>query len=605
MIRRYAFVTVTILAIAVWWFGGILSLTILLIGYAYVANKLFTIYLMAGPRTSRQVPPTPIAYCQQLSAVQLNRAYMAGELRCEDVVRTYISHIKRVNPYLNVMVFECFDEAIKAAIAADAVWDAWRANPKRHPAPSWLLGVPCTIKECMAVTGCPNTSGHPHRRHIIATHDSPVVKNFREAGAVILGVTNTSELCMWYESSNHVYGISCNPYDTRCLVGGSSGGEGAAAGAVFSTFSLGSDIGGSIRMPAFFNGVFGYKASPHYISNRGQHPSPKTVANHYMAVGPICRFAEDIVPLCQVAARGGFLEDPQRYPPRLPLGDIPNIANSKKPLRVYALEDFGIHGVRTSRSQIDAVHVAVRCLKEHYGAQVVYINLRDPSRCSGGEVPAEFKPFEDILAMWSKALMSDATETKFTALMGEGYQSFNVFREMAQWLMGRSQHTLPALSLCLIESMGEKLPRNLFLTNCKFSISDFKRSLEELLCNDGVIVAPTFPRPAPRHHSPLLSPFQFQYTAAFNVLQMPATAVPIWTEDLRHSQTTLTAADVRERGLPADYHLPKGVQIVSREHNDELSLGVAIALEKVLGGYKYPGWAVLEKHSSKTKQNGW
>ncbi|ORC89872.1 fatty acid amide hydrolase 2, partial [Trypanosoma theileri] len=601
MIRRYAFLVAITLATVVWWFGGILFLTLLLIGYAYAANKIFNLYLMAGPRTSRQVPPTPIAYCQQLSAVQLNKAYISGELRCEDVVRTYIAHIKRVNPYLNVMVFECFDEAIQAAIAADAVWDAWRANPHR-PAPSWLLGVPCTIKECMAVTGCPNTSGHPQRRHIIATSDSPVVKNFRDAGAIILGVTNTSELCMWYESSNYVYGISCNPYDTRCLVGGSSGGEGAAAGAVFSTFSLGSDIGGSIRMPAFFNGVYGHKASPHYISNRGQHPAPKTSANHYMATGPICRFVEDIVPLCDVAARGGFLEDPQHFPPRLPLGDIPKIGKSK-PLRVYALEDFGIHGVRTSSSQIEALHVAVRCLEKHYGAQVVYVNLRDPSRCSGGEVPAVFKPFADILAMWSKALMSDATETKFTALMGEGYQSFNVFREMARWLVGRSQHTLPALSLCLIESMEGKLPRQLLLTNSKFSISDFKQSLEELLCDDGVIVAPTFPRPAPHHHSPLLSPFEFQYTAAFNVLQMPATAVPIWTEDLQNSQTTLTPADVRERGLPADYHLPKGVQIVSRQHNDELSLGVAIALEKVLGGYKYPGWAVLQPKQNTNNNN--
>lgn len=142
----------------------------------------------------------------------------------------------------------------------------------------------------MECIGCPNSSGHPIRKDVICTMDSPVVHNFREAGAVILGVTNTSELCMWYESSNYNYGITCNPYDTRCLVGGSSGGEGAAAGAVFSTFSLGSDIGGSIRMPAFFNGVYGHKASPHYISNRGQHPGAKTSANHYMTTGPITRF---------------------------------------------------------------------------------------------------------------------------------------------------------------------------------------------------------------------------------------------------------------------------------------------------------------------------
>ncbi|RNF27471.1 fatty acid amide hydrolase 2 [Trypanosoma conorhini] len=592
---RLSLIFALVLLSLVWWFCGSLAGTALLVGYAYLANKAFGLYLMAGPRTSRQVPDVPIAYCQQLSAVQLSNAYSAGELSCEDVVRTYIEHIKRVNPYLNLMVFECFDDAIEAAVKADAVWSAWRANRSR-PAPSWLLGVPCTIKECMAVVGCPNTSGHPHRRHIIAKRDSPVVKNFRDAGAIILGVTNTSELCMWYESSNHVYGISCNPYDTRCLVGGSSGGEGAAAGAVFSTFSLGSDIGGSIRMPAFFNGVFGQKSSPHYISNRGQHPSPKTAANHYMATGPICRFAEDIAPLCHVAARGGFLEDPKIYPPRPPLGEIPEIEKGK-PLRVFALEDFGITGVRTSWSQLAAVRLAAQCLEQQYGAKVVYVNLRDRSRCTGGEIPVEFRPFADVFAMWISALSSDPTENRFTALMGEGNLSFNALWELLLWFVGRSQHTLPALALCVIEFLDQSFPSKMRLSSPRSDIAAFKRALESLLRDDGVILAPTFPRPAPRHHLPLMAPLEFQYTAAFNVLQMPATAVPIWTPDLQGSRTSVTPADVRERRLPPDYHLPKGVQIVSRELNDELGIGVAIALEKALGGYKYPGWAVLEEHA--------
>ncbi|ESS67433.1 hypothetical protein TCDM_03869 [Trypanosoma cruzi Dm28c] len=595
MIIRRSVLVAAAVACLVCYFYGILFTMVLLILYAYLANKIFEVYMMAGPKTSRQVPPSPIAYCQQLPAVQLSKAYSSGELSCEHVVRTYIEHIKRVNPYINAMVFECFDEAIEAAVEADAVWAAWRADRSR-PAPSWLLGVPCTIKECMSVRGCPNTSGHPNRRHIIAKNDSPVVKNFRDSGAIILGVTNTSELCMWYESSNYVYGISCNPYDTRCLVGGSSGGEGAAAGAVFSTFSLGSDIGGSIRMPALFNGVFGHKTSPHYISNRGQHPAPKTAANHYMTTGPICRFAEDIAPLCHVAARGGFLEDPKLYPPRPPLCDIPKIGRGK-PLRVFALEDFGINGVHTSSSQLAAVGLAAQCLEREYGAKVVYVNLRDRSRCSGGAVPAAFKPFSDTFAMWSNVLMSDPTEVKFTALMGEGSPSFNVFWELLRWLVRRSQHTLPALLLCIMEAMDQNFPKNIGMPSPKFDISSFKRSLEDLLGDDGVILAPTFPRPAPYHHTPLLTPLEFQYTAAFNVLQMPATAVPIWTADLRDAAKTVTPAEVRERQLPPDYHLPKGVQIVSREINDELSIGVAIALEKSLGGYRYPGWAVLEEHA--------
>lgn len=584
-------------AVPAYQLGGILGLMCYFAFLLFARGKWMYLFALAGPRTSRQVPPVPIAHCQQLSAQQLSQAYREGTLNCVDVAQTYIDHIRRVNPYINVIVWECFDEALVAAAEAEKTWAAWRKN-RSMPMPSWLLGVPCTIKESMAVAGCPNTSGHPNRMHVTSNADSPVVRNFREAGAIILGITNTSELCMWYESSNYVYGISCNPYDTRCLVGGSSGGEGAAAGAAFSTFGVGSDIGGSIRMPAFFNGVYGHKTSPHYISNMGQHPGARSSANHYMTTGPITRFPEDIIPLSQIAARGGFQLDPKVYPPCSPLHRVIDLKKQRR-LRVYAIEDFGAQWpVRVAQSQIDAVHKASEALRERYGAEVIYVNVLHPKRCTGGTIPPPFDQFAKILAMWTTALSCDPSEEKFNHLMSEGHGGeVNWFAEVGRWLIGHSLHTLPAISLCLIERLVHSMPHvvNTLMQSSDHLILPFQHDLEQLLGDDGIIIAPTFPQPAPRHHHPLWNPFQFQYTAAFNVLQLPATTVPVWLgEDMVGATQACTPSEARAAGYPADHHLPKGVQIVSASQHDELCVSTAIALKEALGGYRYPGWARLQ-----------
>lgn len=109
-------------------------------------------------------------------------------------------------------------------------------------------------------------------------------------------------MCRW-ESANNVHGRSCNPYDNNRIVGGSSGGEGCLQGAAGSPFGIGSDIGGSIRMPAFFNGVFGHKPSKFIVSNKGQFPTPVTSdQDSFLGIGPLCRRAEDLLPLLKTIA---------------------------------------------------------------------------------------------------------------------------------------------------------------------------------------------------------------------------------------------------------------------------------------------------------------
>src|SRR5260370_32720457 len=115
----------------------------------------------------------------------------------------------------------------------------------------------------------PQTSGLVARKDVVAPEDASTVARMRAAGAIPLGVTNVSELCMWYESNNRVYGRTNNPYDPSRIVGGSSGGEGAIIGAGGSPFGLGSDVGGPLPMPRAFNGVFGHKPT------RGRLPRPR------------------------------------------------------------------------------------------------------------------------------------------------------------------------------------------------------------------------------------------------------------------------------------------------------------------------------------------
>ena len=201
-----------------------------------------------------------------LSGTRLASLIARREVTSRQAVEAHIAQLEDVNPALNAVVRRRFREARAEADAADA--RIARGDTDLPP----FHGVPCTIKECFALTGMPNTAGLLANQANVADHDAITVARLRAAGAIPLGVTNISELCMWMESNNKVYGRTNNPYDLTRTVGGSSGGEGAIIGAGGSPFGLGSDIGGSIRMPAFFNGIFGHKPSAGLVDNGGQYP---------------------------------------------------------------------------------------------------------------------------------------------------------------------------------------------------------------------------------------------------------------------------------------------------------------------------------------------
>src|SRR4051794_6058132 len=231
------------------------------------------------------------------SATDLARAIRDGELSSREVVEAHVERARRLNPDLNAIAAERFDLALAEADAAD---ERVRGGGDLPP----FLGVPCTIKESFAVAGMPNAAGLVHRADLRADADAPAVARLRAAGAIPIGVTNTSEATMWIESSNRLYGRTNNAYDPKRTAGGSSGGEGSAIGAGFAPIGLGTDIGGSIRLPAFFNGVFGHKPSPGVVPSSGHFPAPTgdgTTAE-MLAAGPFARRAEDLMPFLRAVA---------------------------------------------------------------------------------------------------------------------------------------------------------------------------------------------------------------------------------------------------------------------------------------------------------------
>ena len=458
------------------------------------------------------------------SATDLAARIRRRELTSIEVVDAHIRRIEAVNPRLNAMVCTRFNEA-RAADEALA-----RGDVDLGP----LHGVPCSVKECFALTGMPNTAGLVARKGQLATSDALAVARLRAAGAIPLGVTNTSELCMWMESSNKVYGRTNNPYDARRIVGGSSGGEGAIIGAGGAPFGLGSDIGGSIRMPAFFNGVFGHKPTGGLVDNTGQFPLPAAAALTYVTTGPLARRAEDLAPLLRIMAGA---EAATR------IGDPASVDLAS--LDIVVVEGDG--KIRVSddlaRAQRDAA---------------------DALRARGAKVrTAHVKGFGNALEIWS-SMLDAAGGPSYSSLLGNGTE-VNGGRELVRWAVGRSPYTLPSLCLVLLEKLPKLLPKH----GQRFveAGNELRREVLELLGPRGVMLYPPYPTPAPLHHRPLWPPFNWVYTAVFNVLELPVTAAPL--------------------GLNAD-GLPLGVQIAASHGNDHLTIAVAGELERAFGGWVPP-----------------
>jgi amidase len=236
------------------------------------------------------------------SAGQLARAVRNGTVSSVELLRGYLDRVDRLNPAINAVVVDDRERALKDARAAD------RALATGQPVGP-LHGVPMTVKESFNIPGQPTTWGFPAFAANVATQDAVAVARLRAAGAVIFGKTNVPLALADFQSYNDVYGTTNNPWDVTRGAGGSSGGSAAALAAGLTGLEYGSDIGGSIRNPAAYNGVYGHKPTYGIVPKRGQTLSEDLVSEGAISViGPLARSADDLALALKITA-GPDLED--------------------------------------------------------------------------------------------------------------------------------------------------------------------------------------------------------------------------------------------------------------------------------------------------------
>ncbi|XP_001375446.2 fatty-acid amide hydrolase 2 [Monodelphis domestica] len=499
---------------------------------------------LGGPRAAQPTSKSLLL----LSALRLAKLIRQRKVKCIDVINAYIDRIKEVNPLINAIVKDRFEAARQEALEVDNWLSKEQEDETTLEQKRPFLGVPLTVKEAFELNGMPNSSGLVNRKDVISKTDAAVVALLKQAGAIPLGVTNCSELCMWYESSNKVYGRTNNPYDVRCIVGGSSGGEGSALGAACSVIGVGSDIGGSIRMPAFFNGIFGHKPSSGVVSNEGQFPVAMGAQEEYQCTGPMCRYAEDLEPMLRVMAGPGIHK--LKLDKKVPLQKI----------KFYWMEHDGgsllVSPVEPELLQVQKK--VVRHLETVLGASVQHVQLR------------QMKYSYQIWVTVMSARNQDGKEAvKFLELLGDHGKPVWPLWELMKWFLGMSTHTIPSIGLGLMESVLKHDHQ----TNTKFEKlrQTLWSDLVDMLGNNGVFLYPSHPKVAPKHHFPLTRPFNFSYTGIFNALGLPVTQCPL--------------------GLSSQ-GLPLGIQVVAGPFNDHLTLAVAQYLEKSFGGWVCPGKAL-------------
>ncbi|MEZ5561288.1 MAG: amidase [Pseudomonadales bacterium] len=223
-----------------------------------------------------------------LSATELAERVRRKDISCEELLRHYLERVDRYNPALNAIVVDVREQALERAREADAALARGE---------SWgpLHGVPMTLKESYNLAGTPTTWGNPAWRENVPAEDAEAVKRLKGIGAIVFGKTNVPLALADFQSYNDVYGTTNNPYDHTRTPGGSSGGSAAALAAGLTGLEAGSDIGGSIRNPAHFCGVFGHKPTWNLLWMRG-HSAPGDIRapSDISVIGPLARSADDL-----------------------------------------------------------------------------------------------------------------------------------------------------------------------------------------------------------------------------------------------------------------------------------------------------------------------
>ena len=448
----------------------------------------------------------------------------SGELSVIELAEAHIRQIERLNPQLNV--FADFD--------ADGV----RAEARRldeQPGPRGPLhGLPATVKSCIATAGYKCEIGSLLHEGDVPREDAVVVARLRAAGALILGTTNCPEFLMAYETANLLHGRTRNPWDLDRTPGGSSGGESAAIAAGLSACGLGSDSGGSVRVPAHFTGICSLKPTPGRIPGRGHLPPCVGPFSTLGAIGPLARNLGDVALLFRTLS-GQDPQDPASSPVELREPNLDELRTNT----IGFFEDDGLVPVT---------------LETRAAVQAAAAALRD----AGFRVePFRPRTLELLRKLWWKFFVQCGAMFYEPDIRGWREQLSPIFSEF----LGFAEAVPPLTAVELLDAWAE-----LDLLRSK--------TLEEM-SEYPVLLCPVASIPAFRHgeRTWVIEGQAVDYLDAvrhtqwFNALAAPAAVVPVGSSP---------------EGLPI------GVQIVARPFQDETALGIAAVVEAAFGYHPPP-----------------
>jgi Asp-tRNA(Asn)/Glu-tRNA(Gln) amidotransferase A subunit family amidase len=442
-----------------------------------------------------------------------------GKISVSELAEAHILQIERLNPQINA--FADFD--------AERVRAQARSLEAEHGPRGPLYGLPVTVKSSIATAGLKCEIGSRLRGGERPAEDAVAVQRLRAAGALILGTTNCPEFLMAYETDNQLYGRTANPWDLGRTAGGSSGGEAAAIAACMSAAGLGSDSGGSVRIPAHFTGICSLKPTPGRIPRRGHLPPCVGPFGTLGAIGPMARRVADLE-LVFSALDGQDPGDPSSPPLPLP-------ASGTADARSRAIGFFADDGlVPVTEETAAAVRAAAAALRD------------------AGFRVEEFRPqtLEPLRRLWVTFFVQCGAMFYASTIRGKENLLSPIFREF----LAIAAEVPPLSAAELLEAWAE-------LDLLRMRMLEEMSAFPLLLC-------PVASVPAFRHGERTWKIGEqwveyldaWRFTQWFNVLAGPAAAVPV------------------ERSREG---LPIGVQIAGRPFEDETVLAVARVLDRAFG----------------------
>lgn len=452
----------------------------------------------------------------KISAVKLLNKIKSKKISVVEASKAFLSRIEEQNPKINAIYQVDPERILSEALSADKKIATCKLLPK-------LIGLPLSIKDAFHVEGFISSKGAPSLYKSPSTRNATVVQRLRNAGAIIYGLTNTSELLLSYESDNLIYGRTNNPYDLTKTAGGSSGGQAAIIAVGGTPVGIGSDAGGSIRQPAHYCGIAAHKPTKNLIPLTGTFPLDGLgLGAQLLTIGPMARYVEDLMLIMSIISGSDNID--------------PHCINFLDEKKIYSLKSLRINyffdnptGIMPCEDTVKAISEVIKILANE-GA---IINENYPDILN----QTYRLHFETLI------LGGDGGQGLRNLLANLGQKKISSLTESFLKLASRYNFSVMELRARLVE------------------LEQFRYHMMHFFSDYDLMVTPVTATTAKSHGKTFDALGDVGYVIVHNLTGWPATVIPCGYD---------------RNGLPI------GVQIVAKPGQDYLALSVALKLQKIL-----------------------